>query len=151
MTTIYLETPIQAPRRTCFDFARSIDLHAASMSHTNERVVEGRTSGLIQLGEFVTWEATHFMVRQRLSSRIIELVEPEYFIDEMISGAFKSLWHKHSFVQRGNETLMIDDFKYEVPYGFLGSTFNFLALKNYLRKLLLDRNAIIKKASEANS
>jgi ligand-binding SRPBCC domain-containing protein len=151
MPHIYLKTIIDAPQKICFDLARSIDLHESSMSHTNEKAVDGRTSGLIQKGEFVTWEATHFFVKQRLSSRITEMEYPLYFVDEMISGAFKSLRHKHEFVKSGDTTLMIDDFSYEVPFGFLGNLFNRIALENYLRKLLMARNREIKRMAEASS
>ena len=95
MPNIYLKTIIDAPQKVCFDLARSIDFHQISMPRSNEKAVDGRISGLIQKGEFVTWEATHFFVKQRLSSKITEMEEPNYFVDEMISGAFKSIRHKH--------------------------------------------------------
>lgn len=148
MTSIYLKTTINAPQKICFDLSRSIDLHMSSMSHSKEKVVAGRTGGLIQKGEFVTWQATHFFVKQRLSSRITEMEEPQYFIDEMISGAFKSLWHKHEFVQSGYTTILIDDFRYEVPFGMLGKLFNWLILKSYLKNLLMKRNQVIKRMAE---
>ena len=151
MPCINLKTIIDAPQKICFDLARSIDLHQTSMSHTSEKAVEGRISGLIQKGEFVTWEATHFFVKQRLSSRITEMEEPFYFVDEMISGAFKSIRHKHEFVQAGDTTIMIDDFNYEVPFGFLGQFFNQIVLKNYLRHLLMQRNREIKRQAETSN
>ena len=151
MPNIYLKTIIDAPQKVCFDLARSIDLHQISMSRSNEKAVAGRISGLIQKGEFVTWEATHFFVKQRLSSRITEMEEPIYFVDEMISGAFKSIRHKHEFVQSGSTTLMIDDFSYEVPLGYLGQFFNQIVLKNYLKNLLMERNREIKRKAESSS
>lgn len=149
MPHIYLKTIIDAPQKICFDLARSIDLHKASMSHTNEKAVAGRTSGLIGKGEFVTWQATHFFMKQQLSSKITEMEEPVYFVDEMISGAFKSMRHKHEFVHAGETTLMIDDFTYEVPYGFLGQFFNQVVLEKYMRNLLIARNREIKRMAEA--
>jgi ligand-binding SRPBCC domain-containing protein len=151
MTSIYLETTINASQKICFDLSRSIDLHMSSMSHSKEKVVAGRTGGLIQKDEFVTWEATHFFVKQRLSSKIIEMEEPQYFVDEMISGAFKSLWHKHEFVQTGITTILIDDFRYEVPFGILGRLFDWLFLKNYMKILLVKRNQTIKRRAEATT
>ncbi|RED52621.1 hypothetical protein [Cohnella lupini] len=68
MPTIQISLFIKAPIQVCFDLSRSIDLHMESISHTNERAVKGRTSGLIELGETVTWEATHFGIRQQLTS-----------------------------------------------------------------------------------
>ena len=54
MTTIYLETEIKAPLHQVFDLARSIDFHIISAKKTKEKVIAGRTSGLIELSETVT-------------------------------------------------------------------------------------------------
>jgi ligand-binding SRPBCC domain-containing protein len=151
MTTIHLETLIDAPRNVCFDLSRSIDFHMQSMPKSDEKAIGGRTSGLIQKGEFVTWEATHFLIRQRLSSKITEMVEPDYFVDEMVEGTFKSIWHKHSFIQLENRTLMKDEFRYDVPFGFLGKLFNQLVLERYMKKLLVNRNVDLKKLAETSS
>lgn len=72
MPIIKISLFIKAPIQVCFDLSRSIDLHMESTSHTNERAIKGRTSGLIELGETVTWEATHFGIRQQLTSIITE-------------------------------------------------------------------------------
>ena len=79
MPKIELTTEIAAPIEVVFDLARSIDLHEQSTSQTNEKAVAGRTSGLIELGESVTWEATHFFVRQRLTARIVKFERPTHF------------------------------------------------------------------------
>ena len=60
MPIIRLETSINADQQAVFDLARSIDLHQISTAHTNERAVAGKTSGLLELNESVTWEARHW-------------------------------------------------------------------------------------------
>ena len=70
MQTIRIETWINAPLDRCFDAARDLDLHMKSVSHTGERAVRGRTSGLIEAGEEVTWQARHFGIAQEFTSRI---------------------------------------------------------------------------------
>jgi ligand-binding SRPBCC domain-containing protein len=119
------------------------------MAGSNEVPVNGRVTGLIDVGEFVEWEATHFFVRQRLSSKITEMVRPYYFVDMMVSGAFKSFWHKHKFVKhKSSEVLMIDDFRYEVPFGILGRFANFLFLGKYMERMIETRSQHIKAALE---
>src|SRR5215218_8887243 len=59
LVEIEMSTYIAAPRERVFDLARSIDVHQRSLEHTRERAVGGRTSGLIGLGETVTWRARH--------------------------------------------------------------------------------------------
>ncbi len=152
MYRIYLETIVKTPLETCFDLSRSIDFHKETMVHTNERPVDGRLSGLIEVGEFVEWEAKHLFVNQRLSSKITQMVRPHYFVDEMVSGAFKSFVHKHKFIRhKSDQVLMIDDFRYEVPLGVVGHFANFLFLERYLTRLITIRNEAIKSALEGDA
>ncbi len=119
MPVIYLETFIEARTEVVFDLARSIDLHQVSTSQTEEKVVGGRLSGLIELDESVTWEARHFGMVQQLTSKITALERPQYFVDEMVEGAFKSFKHQHLFVPADQGTLMTDIFTYVSPLGEL--------------------------------
>jgi ligand-binding SRPBCC domain-containing protein len=151
MPSIVLSTRINAPVERCFDLSRSIDLHTDSMKHTGEKAIAGRTSGLIELNETVTWEAKHFGVRQTLTSKITEFDYPNYFVDEQVSGAFKSFRHEHRFVQQPGRTLMTDIFSFESPLGILGRLANALFLKSYMKRLLQKRNEIIKQAAESVS
>lgn len=89
MPAITLTTEIAAPVETVFDLCRSIDLHIESTSKTNEKAVAGRTSGLIDLGETVTWEATHFLVRQRLTVCIKRFDRPNHFRDSITTTSLK--------------------------------------------------------------
>jgi len=148
MPSVKITTTINAPIERCFDLSRSIDLHTDSMKHTGEKAIAGRTSGLIELGETVTWEAKHLGIRQRLTSKITEFEFPDYFVDEQVSGAFKSFRHEHRFVQQDNQTLMTDIFSFESPLGVLGRLANVLFLKSYMKRLLLKRNLLIKQVAE---
>lgn len=65
--------------------------------HTKEKAISGRTSGMLEDGETVTFEATHFCVRQTHTSIISEFKRPYRFVDEMVSGTFKSMRHEHAF------------------------------------------------------
>jgi len=81
---IVLRTPVAAPPSLCFDLARDVEFHQRSTAASRERAVGGVTSGLLGPGDEVTWEATHFGVRQRLTSRITEFEPPRRFVDEMV-------------------------------------------------------------------
>jgi ligand-binding SRPBCC domain-containing protein len=149
MPTILLTTTINAPIERCFDLSRNIDLHTISTAKTNERAIGGRTSGLINLHETVTWQATHFGVRQQLSSIITAFERPYYFRDEQLKGIFKSIYHEHRFEQAGNNVIMTDHFEFQSPFGFLGRIFNQLILTQYLTRLLEHRNQVIKQYAES--
>jgi len=120
-----------------------------STKQTGEQAVGGRTSGLIGLGETVTWRAKHFGIRQKLTAKITRFEYPYYFTDEMVNGAFKSFRHDHLFSTIDGNTIMKDVFDFESPMGSIGKLVNFLFLTRYMRKLLLIRNQVIKQVAEA--
>ncbi|MDR6560370.1 MULTISPECIES: SRPBCC family protein [unclassified Arcicella] len=150
MPKITLETIIQSDIEICFDLARSIDLHKISTAHTNENAIDGTTTGLINLGETVTWEAKHFGIKQQLTSIITAFSYPNHFRDEQLKGIFKSFVHNHSFEVKDENVIMTDVFIFESPYGILGEIFNKVILTKYLTKLLADRNKIIKEYAESD-
>lgn len=149
MPQINLQTHIQADKRIVFDLARSIDLHRISTQQTNETAIAGVTSGLIGLNESVTWRAKHFGIYQKLTSKITEFECPNYFVDEMVSGAFKSFKHEHYFVDSDSGTLITDIFYYQSPLGFLGVIADKLFLQKYMTDLLTERNRIVKDFAES--
>lgn len=150
MTRIFLETVIHAPVEICFDLSRNIDTHMHSMSKSGERAIDGCTSGLISLGETLTWQATHFFLRQTMTTKITAIKYPYNFTDNMVSGPFGYLHHEHSFVTEGRHTRMMDIFKYGVPYGFAGLLLDRLILRRYMQRLLPKRNQTIKALAETS-
>ena len=75
---------------------------------------------------------------------------PEFFTDEMVSGAFKSFKHQHIFEEKGEETLMKDIFDFTSPLGSLGRLADKLVLIKYMTNLLEERNKVIKDYAETD-
>lgn len=150
MPKIEIEVEINAPIERVFDLARCIDLHEESMAQTNEKAVGGVTKGLINLDETVTWEATHFGIRQKLTSKITAFDRPKYFQDAMLKGAFEGFTHDHFFIEKDGKVLMKDVFDYRSPLGFLGHIADFLFLESYMKELLTNRNLLIKRIAESD-
>ena len=119
------------------------------MSHTGEEAIAGTTNGLIGLDETVTWKAKHLFKTRVLRSRITAMKRPVSFTDEMMDGDFRSLKHEHHFKRIDNGTLLIDLFHFESPYGSLGRLANQIFLTNYLKKLLEQRNQLIREYAES--
>src|SRR5437763_1689000 len=140
MAVITIVTSIRATPERCFDASRDLDLHLKSMTHTGERAVGGRTSGLIELGEQGTWEARHFGIRQRMTSKITAYDRPRYFQDSMVRGAFRSFVHDHYFEPCAEGTMMKDVLTFRSPLGFIGAIVDRLMMSRYLTKLLTMRN-----------
>ena len=149
MPLIEIKTEINSEMKTYFDLARNITLHQECLEGYQEKAVAGRTSGLIELGEWVTWEAKHFGIVQHLTSKITEFDAPNYFVDEMVLGVFKSFRHEHLFHESENKTIMTDKFFFESPLGILGKLANALFLKRYMTKLIRKRGRFLKEKAES--
>jgi ligand-binding SRPBCC domain-containing protein len=151
MTTIQLTTQIKSPVKKVFDLARSIDFHIISAEKTKEKAIAGRTSGLIELGETVTWRGRHFRIYLIHKSIITAYEYPNNFTDEMIKGCFKTFKHQHIFYKTTYGTEMIDILEYETPYRVLGELFDNLILKKHLTQFLTARNQSIKLHLESKN
>ncbi len=151
MPVLRLETTIRAPIALVFDLSRDIDAHIDSAAHTGERAVGGVTSGLVKLGDEVTFEARHFGVRWRLTSRIVVCEPPRLFVDEMLRGPFARLRHAHEFVEAGAGTRMKDVLDFESPLGPLGRLADALFVERHMRTFLERRAAWIRTEAEGRA
>jgi ligand-binding SRPBCC domain-containing protein len=147
-------TRIHAPIQRCFDLSRSVEVHLLSNVHCGEQALAtgGVATGLVGLGEQVTWRAKHFGVWQTLTSRMTALESPSYFQVTMVDGIFRSMQADHFFREvEGGVTEMRDDFRIAAPLPILGHLAETLFLRRYMLALLRERNAVIKRVAESDA
>jgi ligand-binding SRPBCC domain-containing protein len=139
---VYFECTTQTsmPKPELFDLSRNIDAHKDSMARSREDAIAGVRSGLISLGEQVTWRAWHFGVPIRMTSRITQMESPDYFVDEQVKGPFRRFRHVHEFSEDSNGTTMVDRIEFAAPFGPVGRLVEKLVLARYLRTLIETRN-----------
>jgi len=143
--TVVTRTQVSVER--LFDQSLSIDAHVESMARSGERAVAGVTSGLIGLGETVTWSARHFGWRFRMTSKITALEHPRRFVDEQVRGPFRTFRHEHLFEVQGEETVMTDILTIASPvFGRLAERW---VLVPYLQRLIRQRNDVLVRAAES--
>lgn len=135
--TLVTETSLSA--EALFDLSLDIDAHVASMSQSDERAVAGVRTGVIGLGETVTWRARHFGVRWTMTSQITALERPTHFTDQQVRGPFKTFVHEHRFEQLAAGSRMTDTITLASPV--FGALAERLMLVPYLRRLIAKRNA----------
>ncbi|MEM9947257.1 MAG: SRPBCC family protein [Cyanobacteria bacterium P01_D01_bin.36] len=121
-----------------------------STAQTNELAVNGTKTGLLNLHDDVTWEATHFGVRQQLTSHITACEPYQFFQDKMVSGAFQSFTHDHHFFYQDGISTVEDKFKFESPFGPIGTVFDNLVLTEYMHVFLKHRLDVIKLIAESD-
>ena len=152
---VHLEESVRilAPIDRCFDLARSVEVHLLGNVHFGEQAVAsaGVTSGLVALGETVTWRAKHFGVWFTLRSEITAMDAPLHFRDEMRQGPFRFMRHDHYFQPLpGDATDMTDIFRFAAPLPLLGLLAEACVLRRYMRRLLQERNLVIKQLAESS-
>lgn len=149
MIELVLQIRVAAAPEVCFDLARSMDFHRSSMSASGERIVGGRASGLIELGEEVEFEARHLGMTRRLRSRVTEFDRPRRFVDEQVAGPFRALRHEHVFEASAGGTRLTDRVRIEVGWSALGWVAERLLVGPHLRAVLRGHQENIKRAAES--
>ena len=149
MPHLVVETLIAAPPEVVFDLARDVAAHTRSASFTGERTVQpGRTEGLLELGDIVTFEGVHFGIRQRFTAKIVEFERPRRFVDELVKATFKSMRHVHEFEPRGGGTLMRDTLDWVSPLGILGVIADKIAVERHMRDFVIRKQLALKEIAE---
>ncbi len=151
MASFELRTEIAATLQSVFDLSRGIDAHLDSMSRSRERAIAGVTTGLIGLGEQVTWRARHFGVPFTMTSKIVEMEQPTYFVDQQISGPFRRFRHEHRFESVDGGTVMVDLIEFSSPLGAIGRTVDRIGLQRYMKALIIERNRFLKARAEGGA
>ncbi len=121
------------------------------MAGSKERATAGVTTGSIGLGEEVAWRAVHFGLPFRMTSRITELERPTRFVDEQVRGPFRWFRHEHLFEGNDAGTLMIDRVSFQARVAGLGWAVERALLSGYMKKLIEERGAYLKRAAEGGT
>ncbi len=148
MPVVIVSIEVRTSIEVAFDLARSVEVHLASTAGTGERAVGGVSSGLLELGDEVIWEARHFGIRQRLTSKITAFDRPWAFRDSQVRGAFRRFDHDHLFSCASGITTMTDRFDFTSPLGWIGRAADLLFLERYMRRFLLARAEAIRAIAE---
>lgn len=148
---IELHTSVDAPIERVFDLCRSVDAHVETAHATGERPVGGVTTGLLALGDRVTWSARHLGWRWRVTSQITAFDRPRSFRDSMVSGVFRRFDHDHEFAVRGETTLVRDVFDFTSPWGPLGRLAEALLVTRHMRRFLERRMRGLKRIAESEA
>ena len=131
-----------APERV---YAASLDprLHVRTMARYGETMVAGPDGGAFTEGATVTWRARHFGIPFHLTSVVFELNPPHGFSDRQIAGPFANFLHEHDFEEHPDGTLMRDTIALRSPFGPIGAIVDRLFMREYMRRLIDERGAIL--------
>jgi ligand-binding SRPBCC domain-containing protein len=106
---------------------------------------------VLGLGDDVTFRARHLGRTWTMTSRITACDPPRSFVDEQVTGPFAAMRHVHELVEDAGVTTMADQMTLRPPLGRLGEVVGGAVLRAYLRRLLAQRAAVVKRLAEAGS
>lgn len=137
-------TAVAAPPDQVFAVSLDVESHTRSMADSSERAVGGKTWGELALGDTVTFQARHFGLTWRLTTRITSYDPSRFFVDEQESGPFKRWHHAHYFEPDGTGgTIMRDVIDFASPLEPVGHIVDRLLLGRYMPHLIRTRNAYL--------
>ena len=80
-----------------------------------------------------------------------ELERPARFVDEQVRGPFRWFRHGHLFEANEAGTLMTDRVSFQAPAAGLGWVVERALLGGYMKKLIEERGAYLKRAAEGGT
>ena len=103
-------------------------------------------SNKIYDGQHIHYKVSPFFgINMKWTSLISDVVEQKSFTDTQINGPYKYWHHKHIFEEISGGIKIIDKIHYSLPFGFIGSIFHPILVKNKLDYIFRYRNSKIKE------
>ena len=149
MARFILERVIRATPAEVFAAAIDPALHVESMARYGETMVSGPEGGTFTEGSEVTWRARHFGVPFHLTSIVFDIAPPHRFRDRQTKGPFAEFHHEHVFEEHPEGTLMRDTIDFRSPFGPIGALVDRLFMREYMRRLIDERGAVLQASLES--
>jgi len=78
-------------------------------------------------------------------TEIFKVDKPHSFADRQLKGPYKIWEHTHTFIQKENGTLMIDEIKYQIPFGIFGQLAHSIFVKEKVKEIFKFREKALEK------
>ncbi len=137
---------VNAPIERCFLLSTSIPLVQQILGM---KPVEGKTSGLIEMGDRVVWKGWKFGLPAKHETLITGYDRPVFFQDTMGSGMFKHFQHDHRFEDVDGRTHLSDIVRFSLPFGFAGHLVAKHLVVPHVLELMLNRFQMLKRIAES--
>lgn len=138
---------IDAPIERCFLLSTSIEVVAITLGM---RPVEGKLAGTIVAGDQLVWRGWKFGLPQMHETLITGFERPVYFQDTMGRGRFAAFQHDHFFTQLEDGTLLVDELRFSMRFGWAGELVAVWVMCPHIRGLLRRRFALLKRLAEGD-
>jgi ligand-binding SRPBCC domain-containing protein len=147
MFTLRDSIVIEAPIERCFRLSTSIEVVALTLGM---RPVEGKLGGMILAGDELVWRGWKFGLPQMHETLITGFEEPRFFQDTMGRGRFAKFQHDHHFLETQGGTLLEDELRFSMPFGWAGDVVGQVVMVPHIKGLLRRRFALLKGLAEGD-
>lgn len=148
---LHSTTVVYAPIKRVFDLARCVSLHKRHFEAQKILPVRGKTSGVMDMSDHILWRGKFGNKTRQFFLDITRFERPEFFREEMRKDFFEFFYHDHFFREIDNGTIMIDQIEYQLPSGLMNKLVNAPCADKAIKRLLKERNDLIKEYAEGNN
>jgi uncharacterized protein len=99
----------------------------------------------VQKGTLIRYSLRYRIFPIRWTTEIVEWDPPHRFIDVELKGPYKLWHHEHRFVAEANGTRIIDEVKYELPFGIFGSIAHALKVRKDVETIFAYRTQAVER------
>ena len=105
----------------------------------------------MKTGTVLDYTIRLFGIPIRWTTLITEYDPPNKFSDVALRGPYSFWFHTHTFKTDNNETIMKDEVRYALPFGFIGRLAHFLWVKRQLNYIFDYRAQVISDILEGKN
>ena len=78
-------------------------------------------------------------------TEISKVNKPWLFTDKQLKGPYQSWEHTHTFIEKDNGVLVLDEVKYQMPLGIIGTITHSLIVRKKIEEIFSYRRTILKQ------
>ena len=95
-------------------------------------------------GQLIDYSLTIlYLIKLHWRTLITHYHQPYQFIDQQIKGPYILWHHTHTFEEKTGGTLIKDNLKYAIPFGWLGRVVHFIYIKHDINGIFQYRHKIL--------
>ena len=84
-----------------------------------------------------------YLIKLHWRTLITDYQKPYKFIDQQIKGPYTFWYHTHTFEEKDGGTLIKDNLKYVIPFGWIGRAIHFIYIKHDINGIFQYRHKIL--------
>lgn len=136
---------VRAPIERCFLLSTHLEVVQQELGM---RAIAGTRHGRVALGDRIVWRGWKFGMLHLHESWISGFEPPRFFQDTMVRGRFTFFQHDHRLSKTAEGTLLEDEVRFSLPFGWAGALVGRMILVVSIERLMRRRLLRLKRLAE---